>query len=304
MIRSGNFKMDKRRFCENLVSSSLKQMLVDGFFHADPHPANIVVLPHNRLALLDFGITGFIGENYKENMELFLLSYIDDDYEQIPDILLNLGFITEPVDTEKLKEDFMETLLDYKDTSVKDIKLSAMMSKLIITFRENKIKVPANLILLMKTLMTLESDCSLIDTELSFIQVAKPFIKKEKSRRKSPKFILRKTESYANRVLGFINQLPVQSEQAMMERKGTAMTVQAIDKDVKNLGVSINRLSSNLILGFIVVALIIGSVLMMPYSSNLLLGMPMYSFVYLMLAVVLMFYILFSNIHKTGYGGS
>lgn len=290
---------NKVLIAKNLANSVLKQVFIDGFFHADPHPANVFVLKGNKIALLDFGITGFLVGSLREDSTDLFVGLINGDVDFVAECLVSLGFIDEPINMESLKEDLVDHLSQYRDTSLKYVNLSDLFHNLIRIAKENKIRLPVNFILLGKSIVTVESTCVLLHPDFNLLETAKPFVKKLQKRKTSPKFLMQRTLAYSQKMRRMLSRLPEQSEQFLFEIRDADRTMRAIDQDMRTLTKEMSRASNHFFLGIIVVGLVIGGAMLVKFDDRFFLGIPIYTFMYLSLAGVIMFFLLISNVmHK------
>ncbi|MBS1267242.1 MAG: protein kinase UbiB [Candidatus Woesearchaeota archaeon] len=297
-VQNNKTKLNKKKVTRNIVTSFLKQIFVDGFFHADPHPANIFVLKDSSIALVDFGINGFLDEKLKEDSADLFIALIRGDVDMVAESMVNLGFIVEPIDMGSLKEDLVDHLSEYRGTSIKHVDLSDLFHNLLGIAREYKIKFPVNFVLLCKSIVTLESSCEILDPEFNLLETAKPFVKKLEKRKISPKQVFRKTHTYTHKVMRFMRNFPEKSDEFFMEFKSADRTMKSIHRDMGALTKEISRSTINLIFGLIIVSLVIGSAMVHPYSDRLIWGIPLFSFMYLSIASLLLIYIIVFNLHK------
>ncbi len=293
----GSDTHDKEQICKNLVNCFLKQVFVDGFFHGDPHPANILV-NKDKIGLLDFGVCRFIGEHVKENLEQMCAAIVEERYDRLPKILLKVGFVQGPINMEKFEEELVECFMQYRDTQLKYVSFSEVLEKLVMIFREYKIKFPASFTLILRSIGTIESNCLALYPEFDFLKAAQPFIEREKLERASPKYVIKKSGEYWNKLTNFLVGLPDYQEKTLLERKGTNRTIKSIDGNIKHLNSTISKISSNFVITIIIVALVIGSALVMPYSDSTLFGVPKFSLIYFLIAVMLIFYLTISNLWR------
>lgn len=289
---------NRKKIARNLANSVFKQVYVDGFFHADPHPANVFVLKNNKIALLDFGIAGYLDSSLKQDSSDLFVALIKGDVDFLVEILLSLGFVDEPIDLQSLKDDLVDTLSEYRDTSIKYVDISMLFKNLLRIASENKIRLPVNFVLLGKSIVTVQSTCTLLNPDFNLIETALPFVKKLEKQMKSPKYLMARTVSYAQRMGKFLSKLPEQSEQLLIEMRDTDKSLKAIDKDLRSISHALSMASSHLVLGIIVVSLIIGGTMLVSYDKRTLLGIPLYTFIYLSLAAIIMFMLVLSNLHK------
>lgn len=180
-------QIDSQEFITNSANLYLEMIFRDRFFHADPHPGNIWVLPGGRLGLLDFGMTGRLDNDMREELEGILIAAVDNDPERLTDHVLRIAIVPNSVDRGGLKSDIDDFLSEYVNVAVDDVDLSATLNTLTDILRAHHILLPAGLSLLLRVLVMLEGTSRLLDRNFSLADLIKPYAVKSIQRRYSPK---------------------------------------------------------------------------------------------------------------------
>lgn len=121
----------------------LKQILVDGLFHADPHPGNILVLPDNVVAFIDFGIVGRVNRQMRDTLGQIILAIGRRDAEALADIVVRVATALKPVDKAALSRDLEEMLDMYADMAVGDLRLGDVFVSITQAMSRHRLKLPA-----------------------------------------------------------------------------------------------------------------------------------------------------------------
>jgi predicted unusual protein kinase regulating ubiquinone biosynthesis (AarF/ABC1/UbiB family) len=161
-----------------LLQIYIKQILVDGFFHADPHPGNLFVTPAGRIILIDFGMVGVISRPLRESLVQLARSMIQRDYDQVVILLKKVGFLQRGADAELLAKAiglFMEEVLG-KGGDPFSSDLGEIMDNMETLLFENPFQIPANFTFLGRALGTLLGLCVGLDPEISFLDEARPYV--------------------------------------------------------------------------------------------------------------------------------
>ena len=195
-----------------------KMVLQDGLFHADPHPGNIFVLPDGRLGLVDFGIMGRVTE---ENMEYFasiFLALASHDYDALVRLYVDMGFLSEETtDIEKfqreMKEDLVELLEPYYVMQVKQIDFGAYVDRVTQILIRHHMRLPSNLYLMDKALITLEGILKQLDPEFNYFEAAKPYVAELVRRRRNP---LQAAQNVKKNVTDFVDAFALLPKQVKM----------------------------------------------------------------------------------------
>ena len=161
-----------------LLQIYIKQILVDGFFHADPHPGNLFVTPTGRIILIDFGMVGMISRPLRENLVQLAQAMIQRNYDQVVNLLKKVGFLRHGADAELLAKAiglFMEQVLG-KGEDLFSSDLAEIMENMETLLFENPFQIPANFTFLGRALGTLLGLCVGLDPEISFLDEARPYV--------------------------------------------------------------------------------------------------------------------------------
>ncbi len=160
-----------------LIKTYLKQLLEDGFFHADPHPGNLLVMPDGRLAFFDFGMVGRITPKLQAKMIDAFFHVVAKDAAGIAQDLIDLNFLKPGADESKIKEIVIKMFALHLDLKLKDVKFKELTYDLADVMYDYPFRLPSNFTYIMRALMTLEGIGIITDPEFNFFETAKPFAK-------------------------------------------------------------------------------------------------------------------------------
>ena len=171
-----------------LVRSYLKQLLEDGFFHADPHPGNLLVLDSGHLAFFDFGMVGRITPKLQSQMIDAFFHVIARDVHGLGQDIINLNFLKPGVDPETIRPVVEKLFEVYLNLKLGEVKFKELTYDLAEVIYEYPFRLPANFTYIMRALMTLEGIGIVTDPEFSFFETAKPYAKEFMLRREGKVF--------------------------------------------------------------------------------------------------------------------
>ncbi len=171
-----------------LVRSYLKQLLEDGFFHADPHPGNLLVLDSGHLAFFDFGMVGRITPKLQAQMIDAFFHVVGRDVHGLGQDIINLNFLKPGVDPETVRPVVEKLFEVYLNLKLGEVKFKELTYDLAEVIYEYPFRLPANFTYIMRALMTLEGIGIVTDPEFSFFETAKPYAKEFMLRREGRKF--------------------------------------------------------------------------------------------------------------------
>lgn len=270
---------DPKIIARNGADAFLKQVLVHGIFHGDPHPGNVFVLRNNTICMLDFGMVGRLDESLKFQLVDLLMAVLQRDVELIISQLLFSGEITDETKTKDLQRDLSELIDDYYDIPLQEINAGRLLADFVEILIEYRIKFPTDLMLLAKALVTMEGVGRSLDPDFNMIGHLRPFMKKLFIQRKTPASLSREftrtflaygalVKSLPRDVKELINRINRNKFKIDLEHRG-------LDRLISDLDKSSNRLSFSLLIA----SLIVGSSLIMQTEKGpLIFGFPILGF--------------------------
>jgi ubiquinone biosynthesis protein len=249
-----------------ITDSMLHQILMEGFFHGDPHPGNIYILPGNKVAYIDFGMIGRISEDTKFHFASLVIHLQNGNTKGLLKTITAMGLHTSGTDMNTLYNDVDQFVMKYSDIPLSKISIGSALKDLLDIIYQHQIQVPADLSNLGKTLFLIESIVSDLDPELSILDTIKPFGEKLLRKRYEPKSILQNTWSELVENAHVFSKIPknlkeltstVQQGKLHFEMSITEMKdfLQRLDRISNRLAFSIILLSFSILM----VGLIIGT---------------------------------------------
>ena len=158
-----------------------------GFYHADPHPGNLVLLPGNCIGLLDFGMVGRLEERLREDIEEMLLAITGHDVSLLTSVIVRLGETPPELDERALAADVADFVGDYTTQPLEQMHLGSALNDMTQIIHRHKIKLPAQAAMLLKTLITLEGTGKLLSPSFSLLELLRPLHRRMLLRRLSPR---------------------------------------------------------------------------------------------------------------------
>jgi len=148
--------IDKEKITQTAIRAGLRQSMVDGFFHADPHPSNFLISDKGKIIYLDFGMMGKISKDKSEKLGLMLLYMIREDVDSMMDVLEDIGSKTDNYNREAARNRVEEKVLILKNSNLKQNSITRQMFDLFVELAEEGLHMPSNLALIGKSLVTME----------------------------------------------------------------------------------------------------------------------------------------------------
>jgi len=166
---------DRKVIAEQLVRALFHQVLIEGFFHADPHPGNIFLLRNGVISFIDFGMVGRLTSDMKQNFASLVIAMMGKNTENMIKAILRIGIVPDEVNLPLLTIEVDELREKYMDVPMSRISLGEAISDLFQVAFRHRIRIPSDFTLLAKCLLTLEGIVEKLDPELSIMDMAEPF---------------------------------------------------------------------------------------------------------------------------------
>jgi ubiquinone biosynthesis protein len=253
-----NAGLDRKALAARASDAMLKMILVDGFFQADPHPGNLMCLPDNRVAMIDFGMVGRLSWSRRNQIVDLLAGFVRQDEKTMLEVLLDWRD-NDAVNEARLAADLGELALDFSDVQLKDLKIGALLHRLSAILREHSIVLPPDLALLFKAIITLEGFGRHYDPEFHLVERAEPFLNRALSERYQPADAWRRGRATLDDFLRLVTSLPGDLGRLVKDARHGGIRV---DLDLKRLDAFGDRMHHAVALatiGVITASLVIGS---------------------------------------------
>ncbi len=268
-------KKEKTRLAKVGINCTLKQILEDGFFHADPHPGNIFILDDGRVSFLDWGMVGRITPNTKMQLLNLFEGVLNKDSEIILKVFLSFSVSTEPIDKNQLQSELIDILDDYHSVPLKEINIGNLLSALTNIFQEYKITIKSEVALLIKSIVTSEGTARLLYPELDVVSEAEPYIRKLLKQKYSPAHLFRQLRLNLGNFLQLQKDLPNQLNDILSQIENGNLSINFKHKGLDDLRHTLDHIANRLTLGIITASMIIGSSMIITTGvPPLLLGYP------------------------------
>ncbi|MEK0316451.1 ABC1 kinase family protein [Cohnella sp. 56] len=200
--------LDRALLAETLASTIFEQVLTEGFFHADPHPGNVLALPDGKLVLLDFGMVGRLTPTARKNFVSFVIALRNQSTKGVLRAISHMGIIPDTVDEDRLFADVDELREMYYNVPLAQIHLGESIEALFGIAQRHQIKLPTELTLLGKAMLTMEGVVTALDPSFSVLDVAEPFGKKLLLEQWSPRRVARNWLEEAPELLDLLRDIP------------------------------------------------------------------------------------------------
>lgn len=224
--------IDTREIAETAVRAGIRQSIMDGFFHADPHPSNFLLTEDSQIIYLDFGMMGKVSQKTGEKLGLLLIYLIREDVESILDCLEDLGTKTDAYDREKVEDVVEEKVLILKNTSLKQTSITQEMFDLFVKISDYGLRMPSNLALLGKNLVTMEGIALTIYPDFRIQDSYEDIVKKTLKEKNSPDQMFEDFSIDLIKNKELFTKLPSKINSKMKESNSTSIKIQTESSDI------------------------------------------------------------------------
>ncbi|MBX3416798.1 MAG: AarF/ABC1/UbiB kinase family protein [Pirellulaceae bacterium] len=250
---------DLEDFARRGAKIYLDMIFVHGFYHADPHPGNIVIMDGNVIGLLDFGMVGRISERTREDIEGMLMAIVNHDVPLLVMFVERIGNCPVDLDTSGLSTDIADFVGQYATQQANDFDMARALRDFMSIVRRYRVTLPSEVSLLIKVLVTLEGTGQLLAPNFSLLEIMRPHQRLMMVRRMSPTRQIRKARTFYMQLEQLAERMPQRLGNILEQIQSGKFDVHL---DHRRLGPSVNRL----VLGMITSALFLGSSLMLSYK--------------------------------------
>lgn len=259
---------DRRRLANRVTETWMQMVFVNGFFHADPHPANILVRDPDNLSLVDFGMTEQLTPRDREAAVHLLLDILNQDAERLPRRLRALGVRYPRQKEEELGERLGVILQRYSASAIGEIDAREVLREIFQTIYRLGITLPARWVMLDKALATLAGVALEIYPDLNVFEVARPYAVRMAAQRFRPDHMADRLRIDVGRYAEAFREYPFQVSELLDEFKdgdiGIAVRPEGFSEAVDKLQASANRL----VLALVAAAMIIGSAVVAVFAHS------------------------------------
>ena len=274
--RSG---LDCRTIAARGADIFLRQVVDNGLFHGDPHPGNIFILPDNVICLLDFGMVGHL----EGSTRLFLFQLLQALLNRAPDELIEIlddaGLLAEPATKPALRRDLAEFIDCYLDIPLREIQVGRLLSEFVEIITHYRIRLDADLLLLVKALIGVEGLGRRLDPDFDMIIHLRPFIQAAMREKAAPLEVAKDLYSYLQSFFKLSRNLPRDFKEIITRINRGTMKIDLEHRGLERVITELDKASNRLSSSTIIAALLVGSAIIVTTDKGpKLLGFPFLAF--------------------------
>jgi ubiquinone biosynthesis protein len=284
------------------LKAAIKQILEDGFFHADPHPGNLIITDGNRLCLLDWGMVGRLSERDRFELVDMIKSVVEKDSEALVDSLLLLTKGEYGIDRRGLERELLEILDTYFSVAIKDMNLGHLLLDITTLVRGYRLRLPTDLVIMVKALITAEGTVRQIYPELNVVSEAEESIRRIAAERLWPGRVWHDLRGSIRHFMALQRQFPLRVFQIMDKLDRGELAIRFEHENLERLRKTLEHTFNRLTSGIIIAAMIIGSTMIITTGVGpLLFGFPALGVVGYLISALLGLVLVFNIIRSRKY---
>ena len=294
-VALGKGGYDLKEVASRGADSMLQQICTWGFYHADPHPGNVLILPNNVICFIDFGMMGRISQQEREDFTDFVEVLIHKDENKAVDALLKLTDASADPKQSELQRDLMEFIDRYAYLPLKELEMGKLLQSIVEILRKHGMSLKPDLFLMVKALTISEGLGRSLDPEFEILEHAEPFFRKIRLTRYSFQGMTRDFVDTGTEWFRFVREIPVELRELLRKAREGKLKLDieygALEHTLFRLDLISGRIASAIVLS----SLIIGSsIIVLSNTPPKWHEMPIIGLAGLFIAAVMGFWLLTS----------
>ncbi|MEO1337529.1 MAG: AarF/UbiB family protein, partial [Myxococcota bacterium] len=266
--------LNRAALAERIVREAFDQVFIDGVYHADPHPGNLLYLPDGRFGILDFGVVGRLTPQMQETLIVLAIAVSVRDADTVARTMYRLGQGGERVSLSDIRDDTVVVLDRYLDRSLSDIDSGLLLQDILTLGMKHQLRIPPEYTMLGRAATTIEGIVRDLDAHIDVAQVVRPHAERLLLSRVAPEQV----ESGLYRALlqfqGLSADVPLQASQILSDLSSGNTQVRVYGPSLEKLQAAV-LIAASLIAGSIIAgAFIVGSFIALSSIEGTLFGWP------------------------------
>jgi ubiquinone biosynthesis protein len=250
---------DPAMLARNGLQASVKQLLEVGFFHADPHPGNILISDGNTIVMLDWGMVGRLTPADRHEMVDLLAAIVEKDSRRLVDTLLTITDGGVDIDRRRLERDLLDILDAHLIAAVSELRLGELVLEITELIRKYHLRIPPDLFMMIKALVTVEGTVQMIHPEMDIVTEIRPHLESLAARRFYPESLWRGLRTFLFKLASAPTRFPRRIGDIVEKMEQGRLRVGFEHRNLGGLQKTLEKIFSRLTMGIILAAMIIGS---------------------------------------------
>jgi ubiquinone biosynthesis protein len=251
--------LDRKLLAARGAEIILEQVLQFGFFHADPHPGNIFILPGHVICYLDFGMMGSVDRQAREDFADLIFAHLSRDEKKFAQVLLHIMEYEEEPNRRALEKDLADFLEGALYPPLKKAPIAALLKVLLELIHRHRLRIPADIFLMIKALATTEAVGYALDPEFDLAGKAEPFIRRIVIERLNPRRLLGEFLRSGGDLIQLLKEIPGETRDILQQIRQGKVKIGFEHRGLENFAFHVDRASNRIAFSLVIAALIVGS---------------------------------------------
>jgi len=240
------------------AAAVLKQIFVDGFFHADPHAGNILVRNGNEICFLDLGMTGLLTPSSRERLCAIIIGMVRQNPQKVVTALAEMSYI-QLQNREELEYEISELMQEYIGRSIKTIDISEVLNRLLRIMSVHQIRMLPGFYLLVKAIVTIEGVALKLDPHFTMMEHLEPFVRTMVREQYSLKNVFHDGSEAFSDMLHFVRDLPSETRELLQLVKSGQVKFEFEHRGLEPVSRRFEQVVNRIVFGLVLASLVIGS---------------------------------------------
>ncbi len=241
------------------LNFSIRQVLEQGFFHADPHPGNILIDEDENMILLDWGMVGRLTNKVRYELIDLIGAVVDNDVEEVTEILISFTMGRENVNRGMIQNEVLEVVSHYTRLPLKEVNLGQLLMELTTLLRNHGRILTTDLSIMIKALVNAEGTARMLYPDLDVIKEAEPMVRRMGKNRFSPSNLMKGLQKNIRYLLRFQYELPRHTMDIISKLDRGELAIRFQHQNLEGLQSTLERVVNRLVVGIVTGALFLGS---------------------------------------------
>lgn len=282
--------------------AAIDQILKHGFFHADPHPGNILITQDGRMCLIDWGMTGRLSERDRHQLIGLLQSVLEKNGEAIVHKLLRIGHAEAAINQRGLERDLLDILDVHYAVPLQKMNIGQLLMSITDLLRTYRLRLPPDLVIMTKALVAAEGTARIIHPELDVVSEAKAHISKLATQQYTAESLLRRLGFIVSELFSLQREIPSRLESLLVKADQNELTLGFRHENLAGVIYTLESIASRVTFGIIIAAMIVGSSMIITTGVKpLLFGFPALGVIGYLFSGLLGIWLLINIIRKRKY---
>jgi ubiquinone biosynthesis protein len=252
-----------------ILHAACKQVLLDGFFHGDPHAGNILINDDGTLCMIDLGLVGQLRDDQRADLVTLIIAAVSRDASTIARVFLRMGTPLKRINLNEFKAEINRILNRYINvTRVEDFKSQELADEFVNAAQRFQIKLAPEYSVLTKASLTIEGLIRSLYPDINALEIAQPYIQRLMAERFSPGSMLKDSLSTVTGLSSMLKQLPMQLDQILHDAESGNLQVRALNPQLENLPQVLHHFASRMALSAFAMSMTLAAVVMIAVRTS------------------------------------